>query len=200
MIKNFFLSVLLIPILSVAQMPVDAPWLQVNNVTQNSTELTMKEISNRANTYFSQIDINKKGSGYKPFKRSEYHWSFYLDEVGKIAPAEKLWQAWEEKKVLEQSTNQNRGVQVASDWYPVGPYSFIDSGSWSSGQGRVNVIAVDPSEASTYYIGAPAGGIWKSKDSGQTWEPLSDYLPQIGVSGIAIDPNDSNIIYITTGD
>ena len=32
------------------------------------------------------------------------------------------------------------------------------------------------------------------------WTPLSDDLPQIGVSGIAIDPNDSNTIYIATGD
>ena len=30
--------------------------------------------------------------------------------------------------------------------------------------------------------------------------PLSDNLPQIGVSGIAIDPTNSDIIYIATGD
>ena len=32
------------------------------------------------------------------------------------------------------------------------------------------------------------------------WIPLSDYLPQIGVSGIAIDHTNSDIIYIATGD
>ena len=50
------------------------------------------------------------------------------------------------------------------------------------------------------YVGAPAGGIWKSTDAGITYIPLIDHLPQIGVSGIAIDPNNSNIIYIATGD
>lgn len=194
------ISLLFIPFLAIAQMNNDAPWLQNENDNTKASELSLQEISNRANAYFSQIDITKKGSGYKPFKRSEYHWSYYKEEDGTIASAEKLWQAWEKKKILEQQSNMNRGIQVVSDWYSVGPSSFIDSGSWSAGQGRVNVVVVDPNDASTYYIGAPAGGIWKSKDAGQTWSPLSDSLPQIGVSGIAIDPNDSDIIYITTGD
>ncbi len=82
----------------------------------------------------------------------------------------------------------------------MGPFSHLNTGSWSSGQGRVNVLVRDPSNANVYYVGAPSGGIWKSSDSGQTWTPLSDQLAQIGVSGIAVDYNDSNIIYIATGD
>ena len=37
-------------------------------------------------------------------------------------------------------------------------------------------------------------------DAGSTWTPLGDELSVIGVSGIAIDPNNSNIIYLATGD
>ena len=40
----------------------------------------------------------------------------------------------------------------------------------------------------------------KSIDAGINWIPLTDYLPQIGVSGIAIDPSDSNTLFIATGD
>jgi hypothetical protein len=36
-------------------------------------------------------------------------------------------------------------------------------------------------------------------DAGINWNPLSDYLPQIGVSGIAVDHTNSNVIYIATG-
>ena len=68
------------------------------------------------------------------------------------------------------------------------------------GTGRTNAIAVDPNNANIWYVGAPAGGIWKSTDAGSSWTNLFDDFPQIGVSGIAIDPNDSNIIYIATGD
>ena len=49
-------------------------------------------------------------------------------------------------------------------------------------------------------MGAPAGGIWKSTDGGLKWDPLTDYLPQIGVSGIAVHPTDPLTIYIATGD
>jgi len=64
----------------------------------------------------------------------------------------------------------------------------------------VNFVYVDPSTPTTIYIGSPAGGIWKSTNSGSNWTPLSDQLPQIGVSGIAVDHTNSNVIYIATGD
>ena len=63
-----------------------------------------------------------------------------------------------------------------------------------------NIVHVDPSNANTIYLGAPAGGIWKSTNNGSTWTPLTDELPQIGVSGIAVDYSNSNVIYIATGD
>ncbi|MBT8223109.1 MAG: hypothetical protein KJN96_08085, partial [Eudoraea sp.] len=66
--------------------------------------------------------------------------------------------------------------------------------------GRINAIAVDPNNPNVWYAGAPAGGIWKTTDAGGSWTNLFDNFPQIGVSGIAIDPNDSNTIYIATGD
>jgi photosystem II stability/assembly factor-like uncharacterized protein len=87
-----------------------------------------------------------------------------------------------------------------SDWVSWGPNDHTETASWSPGQGRINAIAVDPNNPSTYYVGAPAGGIWKSTDSGENWTPLTDHLPQIGVSGIAVDPTNSDIIYIATGD
>ena len=82
----------------------------------------------------------------------------------------------------------------------MGPSDYELTGSWSAGHGRVNMVAVDPNDANTIYVGAPAGGIWKSTDGGQNWVVLNDQLGVIGVSSIAIDPNDSDIIYIGTGD
>ena len=68
-----------------------------------------------------------------------------------------------------------------SNWQPVGPFTHTNTGSWSSGQGRVNIIHVDPSNPNTIYLGSPAGGIWKSTNNGTTWTPLTDELPpQIG--------------------
>ncbi len=160
------------------------------NSQEKSKKLTFEETTKNLETYFSTRDINKKGSGYKPFKRWEYHWSHYLQADGTIAPAEHLWTAWEEKKAMEKNS------KATSDWSDKGPFSV----SSVRGQGRINTVVVDPNTASTIYAGAPTGGLWRSTNTGTTWTPLTDDLPQIGVSGIAIDSNDSNIIYIATGD
>ena len=100
----------------------------------------------------------------------------------------------------KQKESKRNNQSDDSDWQSVGPFDHTNTGSWSSGQGRVNAIAVDPNNPDVMYVGAPAGGIWRSTDTGATWEPLTDQLPQIGVSGIAVDPQDSDIIYIATGD
>jgi photosystem II stability/assembly factor-like uncharacterized protein len=155
-----------------------------------SSIISFKEEVKSIENYFKTIDIDKKGSGYKPFKRWEYYWKNYLQADGTIAPADHLWNAWIKKQQMSNS------IEDKSNWTSLGPFSQ----SKKTGLGRINTILVDPNNAEIIYIGAPAGGLWKSIDNGINWIPLTDHLPQIGVSGIAIDPNNSNVIYIATGD
>lgn len=191
----FFLS-----ITAFSQFNQDAPWMkQFNFEERNATNnpITFNEIVDAFNAYWVDKDPNIKGSGYKPFKRWENYWKNFVKEDGTLPTQEELWNAW-----IEAKQTQGRSSQVVdnSNWIPVGPFEHTNTGSWSSGQGRINAVIVDPNNPNTYYVGAPAGGIWKSTDAGSTWQPLSDFLPQIGVSGIAIDYNNSDIIYIATGD
>ncbi|MEQ6123679.1 T9SS type A sorting domain-containing protein [Pseudotenacibaculum sp. MALMAid0570] len=172
-----------------------APWAS-KAINKNSNP-TLEQIAKEAENYFKTIDENAKGSGLKPFERWKYHWSFFLDEQGRIKDSKALWDAWKEKN--EKNASQNR-LNDLSNWTSLGPYAHTNTASWSSGQGRVNVVTVDPNNSNTLYVGAPAGGIWKSTDAGINWSPLTDHLPQIGVSGIAIDHTNSDIIYIATGD
>ncbi|CAM1356001.1 T9SS type A sorting domain-containing protein [Tenacibaculum halocynthiae] len=180
------------------QVQLNAPWSESSDLKQKK-KTTLENVSKAAEAYFKTIDRDKKGSGLKPFKRWEYHWSNYLKADGTIAPAKDLWNAWEQKKQLSAQNKKNNG-----DWKPLGPFEnsnrYNATNFKQTGQGRINAIAVDPSNTNTYYVGSPAGGIWKSTDAGLNWNPLTDYLPQIGVSGIAIHPTNSDIIYITTGD
>lgn len=201
MIKKITLVLLFVSFIAQSQIQIGAPWSQeLQKKGGKTSELTLKEISKSAEAYFATIDRNKKGSGLKPFERWKYHWGFYTDASGKIKPSSDLWDAWEVKQARKENSKSNN----TSNWTPVGPFqssnTYSSSSLKSSGQGRVNVVAVDPSNPNTYYVGAPAGGIWKSTDAGINWAPLTDYLPQIGVSGIAIHPTNSNIIYIATGD
>ena len=166
-----------------------APWMNsIQKKSINTKKTTIDEISDSFNNYWRDKDYNKKGSGYKPYKRWENHWRNYIQKDGTIATPEIIWNAWEQKQSLAKNSTSN--------WESIGPYTT----NVKTGQGRVNTFIIDPNNPNTYYVGAPSGGIWKSTDTGNNWTPLSDNIPQIGVSGIAIDHNNSNIIYIATGD
>ncbi|RTY95985.1 GEVED domain-containing protein [Flavobacterium sp. GT3R68] len=182
-----------------AQFNADAPWMKDAAAKSKGKQLTMNEMVASFEAYWSTHDKNKKGSGHKPFMRWEYQWRNNMHPDGSFITPSEMWAAWRSKKQSKNSKN-NTSFSKVSNWQPVGPFTHTGTGSWSSGQGRVNVVYVDPSNSSTIYVGSPAGGIWKSTNAGSTWIPLSDQLPQIGVSGIVTDPTNSNIIYIATGD
>ena len=196
--KNVLYILFFIPLFTFSQaIQNNAPWMTDSSL-QKKGKRTLKEISIAAEKYFSTIDRNKKGSGYKPFKRWEYQNSFFTNPDGTLKTTAQKIDAWQQKNNMNASAQNN--ANDTSNWTSLGPYSHTNTASWSSGQGRVNVVAVDPSNSSTYYVGTPAGGIWKSTDAGVNWQPLNDFLPQIGVSGIAIHPTNTTIIYIATGD
>ncbi len=181
-----------------AQFNQDAPWIPESNVSKKKTA-SFTEIQTAFYEYWKTHDKKKKGSGFKPFKRFEYIWEKEVDGEGNLPTVQDKWAAWEIKKSQERNS-PNETFSDLSNWLPIGPYTHTNTGSWSNGQARTNVIAVDPNNSSTWYVGTPAGGLWKSTNSGGAWSPLTDNLPQIGVSGIAIDYSNSNIIYIATGD
>ncbi len=145
--------------------------------------------------YWQGRDPFKKGSGFKPLKRWEFFWSYFADAQGNLPVSKTYWDSWQAKRDLSGKT-----PNPVANWNPIGPNEVGIFSGRLPGIGRLNAAAVDPNDANTWYVGAPAGGIWKSTDAGQTWVNLFDDFPQIGVSGIAIDPNDSNTLYVATGD
>jgi photosystem II stability/assembly factor-like uncharacterized protein len=154
---------------------------------------TLSQISKAAEKYFATHDPNRKGSGYKPFKRWENYWRYFTDKDGYILPSETLYQAYKDK------ITQPNTVNTTADWSNIGP---VNAGliRYTPGTGRINQMAVDPNNDQIWYAGAPSGGLWKSFDAGESWDPIFDEYPQIGVSGIAIDETNTDIIYIATGD
>ena len=209
----FNLLLIIIPILSFGQVisPTNpytknfvSPTMGSSGLVRQSAQQQtpkLSDIESAFDAYWEGKDYTVKGSGYKPFKRWANHWQDYLQEDGTIAPPAVLWQAWERKQEAEsKQTPFSVPDSNVISWSNPGPAVVTNSSISISGQGRINTVIKDPQNSQTLYIGAPAGGIWKSIDDGTNWTPLSDDLPQIGVSGIAIDPTDSNIIYIATGD
>jgi len=198
--KYFLFTSLLFFVVTNAQTELDTPWMKELK-SSDSSRLTFDAIIAAGNAYWETHDKDAKGSGYKPFKRWEAQWENYVDINGFLPSTKDLWNVWEQKKSQTQyRTASQNSMADQSNWYSLGPTDFINRSTNYLNLGRVNCINIDPNNLDVMYVGAPAGGIWKSTDAGVTYVPLTDDLPQIGVSGIAIDQNNSDIIYIATGD
>jgi hypothetical protein len=194
--KHILFYLISFSIYTSAQFNSSAPWMK--NLGTKNGSATIEEMKNSFDLYWLTHDKNVRGSGYKPFMRWVNQWENLKNADGSLMTNRQLQQALDIKKQSLQSTN--RMLLPTSNWQAVGPFAYTNTGSWSSGKGRVNVITIDPNHPNTIYMGTPASGIWKSTDSGINFTNISDQLEQNGVSGIAIDPNNSNIIYIATGD
>ncbi len=74
-------------------------------------------------------------------------------------------------------------------WRLIGPFRA----------GRVSAVAGVPGDPTTYYIGTPDGGLWKTTDGGVVWKPIFDdvHVPSIGA--IAVAASNPNIVYVGTG-
>ena len=88
-------------------------------------------------------------------------------------------------------------AKSASSWTFEDPTT---SASGYYGIGRLNTVAFHPTDANTFFVGSPGGGLWKTSNGGASWITLTNDLPVQGVSDIVIDPNNPQIMYIATGD
>ena len=176
----------------------NAPWI-TNNAKAKAGQATIDELVASFDQYWLTRDRSQKGSGYKPFMRWENHWRNKTNAQGFLITPQEMWNAYNEKKSRANNKNSANALLPTSNWEPIGPFANATLGT-TRARGRVNVVHVDPSNPNVVYMGTPAGGIWKSTNAASSWTAMSDNLPQIGVSGIAVDHNNSNIIYIATGD
>ncbi len=154
------------------------------------------DVQDAFKTYFKNRSTGK-GTGWKQFKR----WEWFMEQ--RVYPSgDRLNhpQLWNEMKKFEKNYPLNK-YTPKSAWEPLGPSTSQNiTGHWNPGIGRINVIARDPFDENTLYVGAPAGGLWKTTNDGGDWVVLTDHLPVMGVSAIAIHPTNTDIIYIGTGD
>jgi ELWxxDGT repeat protein len=85
------------------------------------------------------------------------------------------------------------------NWTPLGPVGIRPGGSSNIWSGRVNAIAVHPTNANTIYVGSN-GGVWRTQDGGVSWTPLTDQMPNLTIGAVAVAPSDPQVIYAGTGE
>lgn len=88
------------------------------------------------------------------------------------------------------------GFIFTQHWQERGP-APIRNTQWT---GRVSALAVSPHEANLYYLTGADGGVWRSRNAGKTWTPLTDHMPTTAMGALALDPTNHNIIYAGSGE
>jgi|TARA_B100001105_G_scaffold161854_1_gene130178 photosystem II stability/assembly factor-like uncharacterized protein len=66
--------------------------------------------------------------------------------------------------------------------------------------GRISDIAIHPEDESTWYVTAASGGVWKTENAGNTWNPIFDKQTSYSIGCVAIDPSNNSTIWIGTGE
>lgn len=128
------------------------------------------------------------GPGWKQFKR----WEWFVEPRSRNErrmPRRARWEAWKEEA-------SKRSRSSKGDWQYIGN----DDIPMYGGAGRVNHVAVHPDDPMTIYAGSASGGLWRSRDGGDTWEGMTDHIPVLGVSKVLIHPENPDTIYLATGD
>ncbi|MGH3098798.1 MAG: WD40/YVTN/BNR-like repeat-containing protein [Streptosporangiales bacterium] len=89
---------------------------------------------------------------------------------------------------------------MIGDWRSLGP-TLIDAGLGATG--RITSIVIDETDPSTMYVAASSGnpaqvggcGIWVSTNSGATWRPIGDSLPNLRIAALALAPGAGSPLY-----
>lgn len=66
--------------------------------------------------------------------------------------------------------------------------------------GRVRAIVAHPTIPGTMWAGSVGGGVWKTTNSGASWFPLDDFMANLAVSCMVMDPTNANVLYAGTGE
>ena len=66
--------------------------------------------------------------------------------------------------------------------------------------GRTVAISGVPHQPNVFYMAAVNGGVWKTTDFGNTWDPIFDGQPSGSVGALSVAPSDPNIIYVGSGE
>ena len=183
--KKYIFLVLIIP-----QFLFSQDWVE----SMQDSDMNFYDIQQEFNNFWSNRTI-EKGKGWKQFKRWENFMEPRVFPDGVMNP-EILFEEYQSIQ-----NNNHFRMNPPNVWTQVGPDNVpVQSNGEKRGIGRLNTIAFHPTDPDILYVGAPAGGFWKSNNGGQTWQTTTDFLTNLGVSDIAINPSNPNEIFIITGD
>ena len=158
-------------------------------------------IQQEFNNYW-QNKTYERGKGYKAFRRWEWFTEPRVYPSGDLKLGSRAKAFEEFKTYLAQNPTAAQKIQsptatsTTGNWTAMGPFGSPIGGD----AGRLTFIRFLPGDVNTIFVGTGAGGMWKSTDAGATWNTNTNSLEVLGCSDLAINPTNTNIMYLATGD
>ncbi|PID92535.1 MAG: hypothetical protein CSA96_02845 [Bacteroidetes bacterium] len=133
----------------------------------------------------------------KRFYRWEWYWRTRVDSSGSFS---KLANAMAESSIRFTDIAQTNAKKSTSSfsWESLGPYTRPGGTNKTIGRGLVAAIWVNPSDFDHIIVGASNGGLWESKNGGTNWVCLTENVLLGGVTDLAVDPSNTDVIYLAT--
>jgi photosystem II stability/assembly factor-like uncharacterized protein len=66
--------------------------------------------------------------------------------------------------------------------------------------GRINCVAVHPTDNKIILLGSASGGLFRTADAGSTWQSVFDNQSTLAMGDLAFSPSNPNIVFAGTGD
>lgn len=98
--------------------------------------------------------------------------------------------AWKEARQIVAADTKS-GLRTEGSWEVQGPGNI---------GARINTVTINPDNSDEILIGFSSGGVFKTTDNGQSWDPIFDSQPDLNIGYISYDPSNPNTIYVGTGD
>ena len=127
--------------------------------------------------------------------------SWDTDDEGRLPTSNQVFAADAARKMLAAGGRRGGGIGEpalqlgagvsSAQWSPIGPGNI---------GGRIRAIAIDPRNANRLFLGAASGGIWLTEDAGQSFRAVQDFMGNLSIGALAIDPVNPNVIYAGTGE
>ena len=156
-------------------------------------------IQNEFNAYWS-TKTYERGKGYKQFKRWEWMAEPRVYPSGdlKLASRAKAYEEFQNYLIANPTASAkiSSASSTSGNWTAIGPFGSPVGGD----AGRITFIRFMPGLPTTVFAGTGAGGLWVSTNSGTTWTTNTNSLSVLGCSDLAINPLNTNIMYLAMGD
>ena len=131
-----------------------------------------------------------------PEAREAYRRLSLQDENGEI-PADGLRNALEQKHAMQFLPEawaeflQGNAPNLLTPWVSIGPGNI---------GGRIRSLIIHPNNPDIMWVGGVAGGVWKTTNGGASWSTNTDYLANLAVNCMVMDPANPDVLYAGTGE